>query len=108
MQAHLKKYRISPKKANIIAGLIRNKKALEALEMLRFIPNKAAQPLWKTLNSAVSNAVQNNGHAAESLIIEKVIVNKSYSLRRHLPSARGRALPLRKPMSNISIFLATQ
>ncbi len=106
MKAHLRGVRISPKKTNIVAGLIRKKPVNEALDMLQFIPNKAALPLRKCLKSAVANAETNDGKKAVDLVVETVIVNKGAKLRRFLPSARGRALPIRKPLTHISIHLS--
>lgn len=108
MKAHLRRIRISPKKANVVAGLIRNKDAVEALSILKFTPKKAAQILYKTLQSAVSNAENNDNQKAETLTIASVIVNKGPVYKRHLPSSRGRALPISKPTSNITIELESK
>jgi len=108
MKAHLRRIRISPKKANVVAGLIRNKTAVEALDILKFTPKKAAQILYKTLHSAVSNAENNDNQKADTLVVSSVIVNKGPVYKRHLPSSRGRALPISKPTSNITIELASK
>jgi large subunit ribosomal protein L22 len=105
MKSHLRRIRISPKKANIVAGLIRGKTAQDALNILRFTPKKASTFLYKGLVSAVANAENNDNVPVANLVIDQVIVNKATALRRFIPSARGRALPLRKPMSHVSIFL---
>ncbi len=106
MKAHLRNIRISPKKANIVAGLIRNKSAVEALNILKFTPKKASQLLYKTLASAISNAENNESEKRESLVIQEVVINKGPVLKRFLPSTRGRALPLQKPTTHISIYLS--
>jgi large subunit ribosomal protein L22 len=105
MQAHLRSIRISPKKANIVAGLIREKSAVEALNILKFTPKKASRLLYKTLLSAVSNAENNDNEKRENLRIKEVIINKGPVMKRFLPSTRGRALPLHKPTAHISIYL---
>lgn len=105
MQAHLRNIRISPKKANIVAGLIREKTAVDALNILKFTPKKASTLLYKTLLSAVSNAENNDNEKRENLVIKEVIINKGPVMKRHLPSTRGRALPLHKPTTHISIYL---
>lgn len=105
MEAHLRGIRISPKKANIVAGIVRGKNAAEALNMLRFTPKKAARLLQKTLQSAVANAEHNDNVSAEDLMISEIIINKGPVMKRFLPSTRGRALPLAKPTSHISIYL---
>lgn len=108
MKAHLRRTRISPKKANIVAGLIRGKSAEEALELLKFTPKKAAKTLSKVLASAMANAEQNDSKNRSDLMIKSVIVNKGPFYKRFLPSARGRALPLSKPTSHITIELTTK
>ncbi len=105
MEAHLRKIRLSPKKANVVAGLIRGKSVNEALTILKFTPKKASQFLYKALHSAVSNAEQNDHLKRENLKIKEVVVNKAAFLKRFLPSTRGRALPLNKPTTHISVFL---
>ena len=105
MKAHLRDIRVSPKKTNIVAGMIRNKNVVEALNMLKFTPNKAAGIMYKVLQSAASNAVNNDQKKMEDLVIKEIIINKGPFLKRFLPSTRGRALPLNKPTTHISIIL---
>lgn len=105
MKAHLRQVRISPKKANIVAGLVRGKDVQEALDFLRFTPKKAAQPLYKAIASAASNAENNEGKKKEDLKVESILINKGPSMKRYLPSTRGRALPITKPTSHISVTL---
>lgn len=106
MKAHLKGTRLSQKKANIVAGLIRGKNAEEALQILKFTPKKAAATLYKVLHSAVANAENNDGKARADLVVKHVIINRGTFMKRFLPSTRGRALPLAKPTSHITIELA--
>jgi len=105
MKAHLRKFRISPKKANVVAGLVRGKMVDEAMEILRFLPKKAATAIQKTLRSAVANAEHNFSKDQINLKIKSIIVNKGAVWRRGLPSTRGRSLPIRKPTTHISIEL---
>ena len=105
MKAHLRGIRISPKKANIVAGLVRGKSAVEALNILRFTPKKASKLLYKVLHSAVSNAEHNGGANRDDLVIKQIIVNRGSFHKRHLPSTRGRALPIQKPTAHITIEL---
>ena len=106
MKAHLRGIRMSPKKANIVAGLVRGMKVEEALNILKFTANKPATVLFKVLHSAVSNAENNDGKTRSSLVIESMIINKGPVYKRHLPSTRGRALPIRKPTTHVTIQLA--
>lgn len=106
MKSHLRKIRISPKKANIVAGLVRGKDAVEALNILKFTPKKAAAILYKALHSAVANAENNDNKKREGLMIASLLINKGPVYKRHLPSTRGRALPISKPTTHITIELA--
>ncbi len=105
MKAHLRRIRISPKKANLVAGLVRGKKVIDALNILKFTPKKGAKILYKVIHSATSNAENNANQKREELIIKEIIVNKGSVMKRYLPSTRGRALPLRKPTAHISVSL---
>ena len=105
MKAHLRKIRISQKKANAVAGLIRGKDVTEALTLLKFTPKKASDMLYKVLLSAAQNAEKNNDERRENLKIKEVMVTKGEFHKRFLPSTRGRALPLRKPTAHISVTL---
>ena len=105
MKAVLKQIRISPKKTNIVAGLVRQKSVVEALDFLRFTPKKAAGSLYKVIQSAAANAEENFGKKREDLKIESIIINKGPVYKRHLPSSRGRALPISKPTTHISVTL---
>jgi large subunit ribosomal protein L22 len=106
MKSHLRKIRLSPKKANIVAGLIRGKTVVDGLNILKFTPKKASAILYKALHSAVANAENNDNKKRENLIINSIIINKGPFYKRHLPSTRGRALPINKPTTNITIELA--
>ena len=106
MKAILKGIRVSPKKVNIVAGLIRKKGAVEALNILKFTPKKSAKILYKVLNSAIANAEKNDEKSRENLVVGEVIVTRGPFYKRYLPSTRGRALRLNKPTAHITIKLA--
>ena len=105
MKAIVRTSRITPKKANLIAGMIRTKSANEALEILRFTPKKAADILYKLVNSAVSNAVNNFKQDRKALLIKEVIVTKGPTLKRGVPVSRGRIYPILKRTSHITVIL---
>ena len=106
MKAHLRRIQISPKKANVVAGLIRGKNALQAQDILKFTPKKGAKIIGKCLASAIANAETNDGKNPSELVVDQVIINKGPVYKRFLPSARGRALPLAKPTCHISIYVS--
>jgi len=105
MKAHLRSIRLSPKKTNIVADVVRGKSVKGALDMLKFVQQKPAKFLYKVILSAASNAEQNNNMKKDELKIKEIIVQKGAFLKRFLPSSRGRALPLHKPTTHISVTL---
>lgn len=98
--------RISPKKAREVANVLKGRPANEALELLRFIPRKAARLIHKTLKSAVANAENNHNLNSDDLIVKEAIVEEGPAFRRFKAAARGSAHPLRKRTSHLRIVLA--
>lgn len=103
--AQTKYSRISAKKAREVARELRGRPANEALELLQFIPRKAARLLRKTLHSAVANAENNHNLNSDDLIIKEAIVEEGPAFRRFKPAARGSAKPIRKRTSHLRIIL---
>jgi len=102
----LTKYsRISPKKAREVARELQGRSANEALEILSFIPRKAARLIRKTLHSAVANAENNHNLNSDGLVIKEAIIEEGPAFRRYKPAARGSAKPIRKRTSHIRIVL---
>jgi len=108
MKAELNGIRISPKKANVVAGLVRGKSVTEALDILKFTPKKGAKLLYKVVQSAAANAENNADKKIETLFVKEIVINKGPVMKRYLPSTRGRALPLQKPTAHIRIELDTK
>lgn len=100
-----KSVRIAPRKVSLVAQSIRNKPALEALQILALIRKRAAYPLEKTLKSAMANAVHNAKVAKEALFVKKIEVSGGAALKRFHPSTRGRVHPYKKRTSHIKIIL---
>ena len=88
--------RISPKKAREIARILPGAKVNDGLEMLKFIPRKAARLFSKTIKSAIANAENNLNLNADNLLIMEAIVEQGPALKRFRPCARGSAHPLQK------------
>ena len=105
MKAHLRSIRISPKKVNLVAGLVRRKSVLSALDYLQFLPKGAARPLRQVILSALSNAVNNFKQDKKKLVIKSITVSSGATLHRFRPVSRGRAHPIRKRSSHISVEL---
>lgn len=103
ISATSKYIRISPTKVDIIIDKIRGKTYKEALQILKYLPQKAGSIVWQTLYSAVSNATNNFDLSKDKLIIKEAFVNKGPILKRMRPRAQGRAFLILKRMSHITI-----
>jgi len=103
MKAHLRSIRISPKKANLVAGMVRGKKVSDALALLKFMPKKGADILYKVVHSAASNAKNNFKQSIDDLYITKLLVTKGPTYKRSLPISRGRVHPILKRTSHITV-----
>ena len=108
MKAYLKNYRQSPRKVRLVADLIRGKKVERALVLLQAADKRAAGSVKKLVESAVSNAKISPGKDKSNLIIKEIQVNEGIVFKRYKPRARGRAAPIRKKTSHISIILGEQ
>lgn len=108
IKASLKNYRMAPRKMRLVADFIRGKEVNKAKKDLEFSSKRAASPILKLLNSAVTNA-QNNFKIKENevseLYIKKIFVEESRKLKRWRPIARGSAHEIQKKTSNVIIIL---
>ena len=98
----------SAQKLNLVAGLIRGKKAEEALSILTFSPKAMARDVRKVLASAIANAENNHNLDVDSLVVAEASVGKSLSMKRWNPRARGRAARIVKPFSRVRIVVREQ
>lgn len=105
MKAYGKNLRISPKKLRVVAEVVRNNDAEEALKFLKFAPKKWADLLYKVLSSAVANAVNNDSQKVENLKIGTLIISKGIVYKRWNPVSRGRMHPILKRTSNVKLEL---
>ncbi|MGX3097911.1 50S ribosomal protein L22 [Helicobacter sp. 23-1046] len=103
-KALLRNIRLSPTKARLVAREVQGMNAELALASLEFTPNKAARVIYKVIASAVANG----SYDAKEVIITSCRVDAGAVLRRFTPRARGRATPIRKPMSHIFVEVGTQ
>jgi len=108
MKAILRKIRISPKKANLVAGMVRGKSVTQALQILEVMPKKGAKILWKVVKSAASNAQENFKQSVDELYITKILVTKGPTYKRSLPISRGRVHPIAKRTSHITVEVGIQ
>lgn len=103
ISATSKYIRISPTKIDLIISKIRGKSYKEALQILKYLPQKAGAIVWQTLYSAVSNAVNNFDLVKENLIIQEAYVNQGPILKRMHPRSKGRGFAIQKKISHITI-----
>src|ERR1700687_3121313 len=97
--------RIGPRKARLVVDLIRGKSVGEGLMILDFIPKKAPRMVTKTLKSVVANAENTQRVDVDRLYVRRVMVDGATTLKRSLPRAHGRATPIRKRSSHITIVV---
>ncbi|HEX8639807.1 MAG TPA: 50S ribosomal protein L22 [Allosphingosinicella sp.] len=98
----------SAQKLNLVAGLIRGKKAEEALSILTFSPKAMARDVKKVLASAIANAENNHNLDVDSLVVAEASVGKSLSMKRFATRARGRSARIVKPFSRVRIVVREQ
>jgi large subunit ribosomal protein L22 len=103
--AKVRATRISPLKVRIVGELIKKKNVNQALGILEFTPKKGAFILKKLLDSAIGNARQKKYVDVDTLYVKNVIVDEGPVMKRFLPRAMGRATPLRKRMSHVTLVL---
>lgn len=103
--ARLRHLHIAPRKVRLVADLIRGKSVQQAETLLQFQSKRAVGPLHKLLKSAVANAKNNLKIPIENLYISKITVDEGPKLKRWRPRARGRAYPIQKKTSHITIVL---
>ena len=98
----------STRKARLITREIKGKPVEEAAALLRFMPQAAAADIARVLKSATANAENNHNLSAEDLFIVEAVANEGPTIKRFQPRAQGRAFPIHKPMTHITIVVADQ
>ena len=96
---------VSPFKARRVINLVRGKDAVEALDILRFMPHSAARPVYKLIASAIANAEENFGLNREDLYIYRIFADEGPTRKWRRFGARGRFKPLLKRSSHIIVIL---
>ncbi len=97
--------RIAPRKCRIVIDLIRGKSVKEALDILRFVPKRAAKPIAKVVKSAAANAEHNYHMNPDRLYISSCWVDQGPTLKRYHPRQRGQAFPILKRTSHITVVV---
>jgi large subunit ribosomal protein L22 len=105
VSATLRNGRIPPRKARLLLGLIKDMQVDTAMQTLRHNPRKGARIILKLLKSAVANAQSKEGIDVDALWVTGAWADMGRTLRRYMPRAQGRATPIRKKSSHITICL---
>ena len=100
--------RTSPRKLNLVAGLIRGSKAGKALTQLSMSKRRVAGDVKKVLMAAIANAENNNGMDVDKLYVSEAFVGKAITMKRFRARAKGRGARIIKMFSNITIVLKEQ
>ena len=107
-QAITRNIRVSPRKLNLVAGLIRNKPASAAVSTLAFSKRRIAGQVKKALDSAIANAENNHQLDVDRLVVSRAEVGRAVVMRRFQARGRGRAARVEKWFSHLKIVVAEQ
>jgi large subunit ribosomal protein L22 len=105
-QAILNNVRVSPRKLNLVAGLIRNRSAADAVATLAFSKRRIAQDVKKVLESAIANAENNHQLDVDRLMVTRAEVGRSVVMKRFHARGRGRSARVEKWFSHLKIVVA--
>ncbi len=97
--------RISPQKVRLVMDQVRGKRVEDAVNMLKFAPQKGAGLILKVINSAVANAQQSNDVDVDKLYIKRIFADEGPMLKRIMPRASGRATRILKRTSHLTVVL---
>ena len=106
VKATAKTIRHPARKVRIVLDLIRGKDVEEALGILKFTPNHAADDVAKVVKSAAANAKNNHQLDETKLYVKECFANEGVTLKRFMPRAKGRATPIMKRTSHITVVVA--
>lgn len=105
IRAFARRVPISPQKVRLVIDLVRGKRAQEALDILRFVTNRAAGPVAKLIASAMANADENFGLNPDDLYVHKIFADDGPNRRWRRFGARGRFKPIIRRYSHITVIL---
>ena len=108
VRAVSKYVRISPRKVHKVIGAVKGKPVENGIQILKFMPQKAASILEKIVRSAVANADHNADFDIDSLVIRNITADQGPSLKRWKARARGRGTRILKRTSHITVILTEE
>ncbi len=98
--------RMAPRKVRLVADMVRGKKVADALAVLALVKKSAAAVVAKTIRSAAANAEGDKKMAADRLVVKSAFVDEGPTMKRFMPRAMGRATPIRKRTSHLTVVLS--
>ncbi len=104
-QAVARAIRVSPRKLNLVAELIRGKDASKALAELTFSKRRIAVTVKKVLQAAIANAENNHQLDVDRLFVAEASVGKAFAMRRFHARGRGRSASIVKPFSHLTVIV---
>ena len=104
VRASLQRVRVSPRKARLVVDLVRGKKVSDAIAMLRFVPNKAAEDIEKLLKSVSANAENNYDLDPQDLWVKAIYADDASQMRRFKPKSRGRVGKILRRSCHITVI----
>jgi large subunit ribosomal protein L22 len=103
--ATAKYVRGSTRKARLVTDAIRGRTVEEAMALLRFMPQHAAKDVAGVVKSAAANAENNHDLSPDELYVADAIANEGPTIKRFRPRAQGRAFPIHKPMTHVTVVV---
>lgn len=105
IRAHARNISMSAQKVRLVVNLVRGKGVVEALNLLKFTPNQAAQPVSKVVASAMANGEENFGVSREDLYVYSIFADEAPTRRWRRFGARGRFKPWLRRSSHVTVIL---
>jgi large subunit ribosomal protein L22 len=105
VSATAKYLRGSTRKARLVTQAIKGRRVEEAAALLQFMPQAAARDVARVLKSATANAENNHNLSADDLRVVDAIANEGPTIKRWRPRAQGRAYPIHKPTTHITVVV---
>jgi large subunit ribosomal protein L22 len=103
--AHLRHLRIAPRKVRLVIDLVRGLPVDRAIDQLTLLPKRSSLPILKLIKSAVANAEHNFNIDTKTLVVSSIQANEGPKLKRWMPKAFGRANPILKRTSHVTVVL---
>ena len=106
VSAKLRYARISPQKCRLVADVVRGQPVNTALHVIKFMPKKGAELVYKVLWSAIANAQENKGLDVDDLKVARILIDEAPVLKRFAARAKGRGTRIVKRNSHITVAVS--